>query len=136
MLLTWINSTITVERFQHVYDPLGVATARQTWDSITRFFIDQAAARQMQLKWDLQNLRKDDLSMSDYVQTIKGLRDSIHAVGYTMSDHDLVMKVFDGLPLEYDSIFHPLLGLWSPSADKIIGIKSRSQSFIQDKDRS
>lgn len=117
MLLTWINSTITVEIFQHVYDPLGVATARQTWDSITRFFIDQAAARQMQLKWDLQNLRKDDLSMSDYVQTIKGLRDSIHAVGYTMSDHDLVMKVFDGLPLEYDSLFNPLLGLWSPSAD-------------------
>lgn len=63
----------------------------------------------MQLKWDLQNLRKDDLSMSDYVQTIKGLRDSIHAVGYTMSDHDLVMKVFDGLPLEYDSLFNPLL---------------------------
>lgn len=39
MVLTWINSTITVEIFQHVYDPLGVATARQTWDSITLFLL-------------------------------------------------------------------------------------------------
>lgn len=59
MVLTWINSTRTLEIFQHVYDPLGVATVRQTWDSFTRFFIDQAAARQMQLKLDLPNHPKD-----------------------------------------------------------------------------
>lgn len=78
------------------------------------FFIDQAAARQMQQQLDLQNLRKDDLSMSDYLQKIKGLRDSLHAVGYTMSDHDKVMKVFDGLPLEYDSLVNPLLAQLPP----------------------
>lgn len=56
----------------------------------------------MQLKLELQTMKKGDLSMTDYLQKAKILFDNLIAVSQHVSDSDLIGHILNGLGSEYD----------------------------------
>ncbi|XP_070670849.1 uncharacterized protein [Malus domestica] len=58
----------------------------------------------VQLKIDLQNIKKDPESVDPYLQKIKESRDQLVVAGVTISDEDIVIVALRGLPSEYYTI--------------------------------
>ena len=57
----------------------------------------------MQLKLELQNTKKGNLSMTDYLQKIKSLTDSLAAAAQPIPEPDLILHILGGLSFEYES---------------------------------
>lgn len=62
-----------------------------------------SASHVIQLKFQLQSIKKGDLTMSYYLQNIKNVCDNHAAAGAPVSDTDLIVHILNGLPSEYDS---------------------------------
>lgn len=56
-----------------------------------------------QLKIMLQNVKKDTLSINDYLSKVKNVVDRLASVGHIVSPQDHVETIFNGLPDEYDT---------------------------------
>ena len=56
----------------------------------------------MQLKLELQTMKKGDLSMTDYLQKAKTLSDNLIAVSQNVSDLDIIGCILNGIGFEYD----------------------------------
>ncbi|KAF6158543.1 hypothetical protein GIB67_040057 [Kingdonia uniflora] len=55
----------------------------------------------MQLKQQLQQQRKESLSISEYLLKIKGIVDQLASIGKVVDEKDLILHVLRGLGLEY-----------------------------------
>ncbi|KAL5760772.1 hypothetical protein ACOSQ2_019610 [Xanthoceras sorbifolium] len=60
--------------------------------------------RVLQLKQQLQTIKKGFMSIFDYVMKIKAVGDELNTVGHTITDADLVLSVLGGLSHEYDPV--------------------------------
>ncbi|KAM1971948.1 hypothetical protein ACFX16_018814 [Malus domestica] len=58
----------------------------------------------LQLKIDLQNIKKGYVSIDDYLQLIKEARDQLATVSVIISDEDIIIVALRGLPSEYNTI--------------------------------
>ena len=56
----------------------------------------------MQLKQELHNVKKMQLSINDYSLKVKGLADALASIGSPVEDDDLVSVILNGLSKEYD----------------------------------
>ena len=56
----------------------------------------------MQLKLELQTTKKGNLSMTDYLQKIKSLADSLAAAAQPIPELDLILHILGGLSPEYE----------------------------------
>nr|POF07385.1 hypothetical protein CFP56_37452 [Quercus suber] len=66
-------------------------------------FASKSRARIMQLKLELQTTKKGNLSMTDYLQKIKSLADSLAAAAQPIPEPDLILHILGGLSPEYES---------------------------------
>lgn len=64
----------------------------------------QSKARVMNLRFQLQTLKKGSLSIDEFVLKMKTIAESLHDVGHVLSDDDLVMHLLGGLGPEYDVV--------------------------------
>lgn len=83
---------------------IGCLTSTQLWSRLTVLFSSQSKAKVLRYKLQLQTLKKDNLSMKDYLNKIKGLFDTLAACGHLLSDDDQILHVLGGVGLEYDSV--------------------------------
>uniref|UniRef100_A0A803P3U5 Retrovirus-related Pol polyprotein from transposon TNT 1-94-like beta-barrel domain-containing protein n=1 Tax=Cannabis sativa TaxID=3483 RepID=A0A803P3U5_CANSA len=74
------------------------------WTALEQKFSSQSKARLLQLKSQLSNIQKGNQSISDYVDKIKVLCDSLAIAGHPISDLDLVLHLLNGLGPEFDSV--------------------------------
>ena len=56
---------------------VGKTTAREAWQAINRNFAGKSKSRIMELQTRLHNLRKDTLSVDDYVQLVRSIGDEL-----------------------------------------------------------
>ncbi|XP_022158089.1 uncharacterized protein LOC111024658 [Momordica charantia] len=84
-------------------DLLHCSTAKEIWVSLQQMFATQNLTKVMQLKTQLQNLRKGGLSLKEYIRQIKNLVDSLKAAGKSMNTEDHIMHILSGLGSEYES---------------------------------
>ncbi|KAL0001153.1 hypothetical protein SO802_014934 [Lithocarpus litseifolius] len=66
-------------------------------------FASKSRARIMQLKLELKTTKKSNLSMTDYLQKIKSLADSLAAATQPIPEPDLILHILGGLSPEYES---------------------------------
>ncbi|KAL5742268.1 hypothetical protein ACOSP7_029000 [Xanthoceras sorbifolium] len=99
ILLAWILSSISQELLPEF---VGCQTACEAWQTIEQLFSSQSKANVMQLKLQLQTLRKDGSTMSEYLIKNKSLIDSLAFAGYTMSNDDKLMSILSGLGSYYN----------------------------------
>lgn len=55
----------------------------------------------MQLKTELQTLRKCAESIEKYLQHVKNARDQLLSIGVSMPEEDIIIVILNGLPKEY-----------------------------------
>ncbi|KAK2639939.1 hypothetical protein Ddye_027734 [Dipteronia dyeriana] len=72
----------------------------------------QSLAKVLQLKHQLQNTKKGDSSISDFVLKIKTIGDSLKVAGQNVSDNDLILSVLHGVGHEYDSVVTFVTSQW------------------------
>ncbi|OMO89784.1 Integrase, catalytic core [Corchorus capsularis] len=105
MLLGWINATLSESILAQV---VGLDTSHKVWSNLHSLFSMQSTARVMQLRSQLQNLQKGSSSISEYLQKVKSIADSLAAIFQPVSDTDLVLYTLSSLGPEYESFTTPI----------------------------
>ncbi|MCO5590494.1 hypothetical protein L7F22_044464 [Adiantum nelumboides] len=89
-----ISQNVTNEMIGHIQD---LNSSRDAWDTLKRLYSTYTKARKIQLKNELNNMKKDTLSVNDYVLKIKQVLDALGSIGAPPEDDDLVFIVLNGL---------------------------------------
>lgn len=79
-------------------------TASDLWISLASLFTDNQDYRAIQLEEQFISLKKGSLSIHDYCQCIKTTADNLADVGHHVSDKQLVLQTFHGLPKSYSTV--------------------------------
>jgi hypothetical protein len=74
------------------------------WDKLDGLYASQSRASAMQIRMQLANLKKCDLSAVDYYNHIKSLTDVLAAAGAPLHDDEIIVYLLTGLPEEYNSM--------------------------------
>ncbi|KAM1069966.1 hypothetical protein ACFX15_001756 [Malus domestica] len=119
-LLIWLNSTLSEDLIPFT---VGVSTSRELWQKLEQCFGGVSEAHIHQLRSRLQSIQKGSQSISEYLQQLKEISDSLNAAGATVSDRDLIAATLHGLPDEFESFIDSImLRLSSTSLDELHGL--------------
>jgi hypothetical protein len=99
-LFTLIYSTLSPPVLAMV---VGKGTSQEVWETLEERFTCTARANVLNLKLELQAIRKGNESVSSYLQRIKTTRDMLYAVGVQIDNEELLHIILKGLPKEYAS---------------------------------
>ena len=97
-LLALIYSTLSSPVLAMV---VGKGTSQEVWQTLEERFTCTARANVLNLKLELQAIRKGNESVSSYLQRIKTTRDMLYAVGVQIDNEELLHIILKGLPKEY-----------------------------------
>uniref|UniRef100_A0A2N9HIJ5 Integrase catalytic domain-containing protein n=1 Tax=Fagus sylvatica TaxID=28930 RepID=A0A2N9HIJ5_FAGSY len=97
-ILTLLYSTLTSPVLAMV---IGLSTSQEVWNTLEERFTSTARANVLNLKLELQSIRKGNESMNTYLQRIKITRDRLSAVGVLIDNEELLHIILKGLPKEY-----------------------------------
>ncbi|WMV09995.1 hypothetical protein MTR67_003380 [Solanum verrucosum] len=94
LILVWLR--------QIIYDPLlghltRASSSYDAWTKIVRMFQSQTCARLMQLKSQLQNFSKGNLSILGYFEKKRTIVDSLAESLYFVQDDDFISFILNGL---------------------------------------
>jgi hypothetical protein len=89
--MSWIFGTISLD-LQDIVRTLD-PTARVMWLSLETQFLGNAQTRALQLDAELRTLEQGVLSMSDYCGKMKSKTDGLRDLGFTVSEHILVLNI-------------------------------------------
>ncbi|KAG6793680.1 hypothetical protein POTOM_002895 [Populus tomentosa] len=76
-ILSWIYSSLTPVIMAKI---IGHTTSQSAWNALEKTFTSSSRARIMQLRLELQSIKKGSLSMIDYIMNVKGAADSLAAI--------------------------------------------------------
>ena len=97
-LLSLINSTLTPQVFSLV---VGVTSLREVWNTLEQRFTSTSRANILNLKLELQGIKKGNESMNSFLQKIRVARDKLLAAGVAVDNEELICIVLRGLPKEF-----------------------------------
>jgi transposase InsO family protein len=80
---------------------VGKGTSQEVWETLEERFTCTTRANVLNLKLELQAIRKGNESVSSYLQRIKTTRDMLYAVGVQIDNEELLHIILKGLPKEY-----------------------------------
>ncbi|KAH6827086.1 hypothetical protein C2S53_004692 [Perilla frutescens var. hirtella] len=83
---------------------VGLAHTSDIWDTLESNFSSQSRARLMQLKFQLQTLKKESSSMNDYLNKVKTCCDILCSAGERVSDDNQILHILTGLGQQYNDI--------------------------------
>ncbi|KAG6736073.1 hypothetical protein POTOM_061231 [Populus tomentosa] len=79
---------------------IGHTTSQSTWNALEKT-LSSSKAKIMQLRLELQSIKKGSLSMINYIMKVKRAADNLAIIGESVSKQDQVMNLFGGL--DFDS---------------------------------
>ena len=86
-LLSLINSTLTPQVFSLV---VGTTTSRDVWNTLEQRFTSTLRANILNLKLELQSLKKGSDSVNTFLQKIKIARDKLLAIVVIVDNEELI----------------------------------------------
>ena len=101
LLMSWILSSISTSYLPQL---VGCSSSREIWTTIEQLFSSQSTTKVMFYKRQIQNLKKDHLSMRDYLMKMKSYFDMLSATDHKMSETDQILAILNELGDEYESI--------------------------------
>ena len=101
IISSWLLSTISATLLPQL---IGCKSSYEIWATIEQNFSRQCTARVMYHKRKLQNIKKEELPMREYLSRIKMLCDQLSSTGHTISDLDQILYILSGLDEEYESV--------------------------------
>ncbi|CAA0831765.1 Unknown protein, partial [Striga hermonthica] len=112
LIASWLLSSLSENV---LVTTVGLSTSRQIWDSLRSGFASHSLAKQMQLKLELQTLKKGSMKMRDYYNKVKGICDLLAAAGQRIDEGDQILHLLAGLGSEYNPV--------------VVSLTSRSEKF-------
>ncbi|XP_050125556.1 uncharacterized protein LOC126602701 [Malus sylvestris] len=100
-LLSLLIATLGDEAIEYV---VGSKTASEAWANLIDRYAPVLRARINHLKTELHTIKKGPESIEKYLLQLKSLKDQLLAAGETVSDNDLIVAAFAGLPSKYNMI--------------------------------
>uniref|UniRef100_A0ACD5TNX4 Uncharacterized protein n=1 Tax=Avena sativa TaxID=4498 RepID=A0ACD5TNX4_AVESA len=81
-----------------------LTTSAAVWATLQDMFATQNRARLMQIRYQLSNLKKKDLSASEYYYKMKGFADAMASAGKPLSDDEILGYMLAGLGPEFEPL--------------------------------
>lgn len=89
ILLSALLSSLSPEVLAQVL----LATAAEVWTALERIFSLQSRARTMQVRMQLANTHKKDLSAAEYFAKMKALADAMASAGCPLKEEELISYI-------------------------------------------
>ncbi|KAK2976922.1 hypothetical protein RJ640_015898 [Escallonia rubra] len=105
LLLSWLFSSLTEEIFPYI---IGLSTSQEVWSALAHSFGSVSQNRQLQLYIELQELKKNDLSISENLHKAKSLSDELSAAGKPVSPAEFNAIIYRNIGSDYHSIITAL----------------------------
>ncbi|KAH6800658.1 hypothetical protein C2S52_001122 [Perilla frutescens var. hirtella] len=100
-LMSWLLSSISEGMMGYV---TRCHTTCDLWRVLESLFQSQSKARVMQLRFQLQTTRKDNMSVDDYFLKMRNFADLLAGVGYPIANDELILYILAGFGPEYEAI--------------------------------
>ncbi|MCO5572827.1 hypothetical protein L7F22_026586 [Adiantum nelumboides] len=94
----WLSFSVSDSIVGHIQD---ANSPKDVWDNLIAFNVTNIRAMKIQLKNELNTIKKGDLSVNDYTLKIKALCESLSFIGVAMDDDDKVEACLRGLGNAY-----------------------------------
>ena len=101
MLHSWIFSSLSEEIFPYV---IGLSSSYEVWQALSQAFGSVSENRQLQLHIELQELKKNNLSVLAYLQRAKALADELNAVGCPLAPAKFNAIIYHNIGSDYHAI--------------------------------
>ncbi|RVX01138.1 hypothetical protein CK203_022746 [Vitis vinifera] len=101
MFHSWILSSLSKEIFPYV---IGLSSSYEVWHALSQAFGSVSQNRQLQLHIELQELKKNDLSISAYLQRAKALADELNAAGCPLALAEFNAIIYRNIGNDYHAI--------------------------------
>ncbi|KAL5781087.1 hypothetical protein ACOSP7_006116 [Xanthoceras sorbifolium] len=101
LIVSWLLSSISDN---YLTDLVGSDTSTEIWSTLLRLFLSQTRARVSQYKQEIQKLKKNNLTMREYLSKMKSLSDALASVGHKLSDDNQITNITNGLGSEYEYV--------------------------------
>lgn len=82
---------------------LHIDRSKDAWSALERKLSSLSRTNVLQLKCQIQTIMKGSASMSDYLQKIESITDTLVVVSAPIDEEDLVLYILNGLPPEYNA---------------------------------
>jgi hypothetical protein len=105
MLLSWLFSSLTEEIFPYV---IGLTTSYDVWIALENAFGSISHNRQLQLHTELQELKKNDLFVSQFLQKVKALFIELRVAGNPLSPAEFNAIIYRNIGPDLHSIITAL----------------------------
>lgn len=100
-LMSWLLSSISEQMLGHVS---RCTHSFQIWKTFEDLFQSQSKARAMNLRFQLQIMKRGSLSIDAYFLQMRSVADGLISAGHNLSDDNLVLYILGGLGNEYDAV--------------------------------
>ncbi|MCO5548207.1 hypothetical protein L7F22_001664 [Adiantum nelumboides] len=94
----WLFVNVSYSIVDHIQD---ADSPKDAWDNLIAFNAINTRARKIQLKNELNTIKKGDLSVNDYTLKIKALCESLSYIGVAVDDDDKVEACLRGIGNAY-----------------------------------
>ena len=101
LLLGWLFSMINKEVLAQV---IHCESSTEIWSSLESLYSSRTIAKSFQLKQQLRLVKKDSLSIIDYILKIKTIGHAFATIGEPLNDKDLLLASLNGLDHEYETV--------------------------------
>ena len=81
---------------------VGYSTAMEIWNALNQIYFVSSMVWVTEIHTKLQKLKKDGLSIGEYIQKLKSICNSLVAIGKPISGKDYLIYLFSGLDREYN----------------------------------
>ncbi|KAL5774750.1 hypothetical protein ACOSP7_012307 [Xanthoceras sorbifolium] len=106
ILLFWLISTLSQKVIGQV---TKCKSSLEAWTKLQNLYSQKSMAKILNLRQQLQTIKKGSHSVSDFVLKIKNIGDALSAAGEEVSERDLLLSLMHGVGHEYDAVVFLLL---------------------------
>ncbi|KAL5720063.1 hypothetical protein ACHQM5_012768 [Ranunculus cassubicifolius] len=90
LVKAWMTANLSDEALGTV---VGLTTAKEVWDSLSNTYAQNSEAREYELLLKLQEKKKKDTTLNDYIKEFKATCDSLNAIGKPVADKKKVFTL-------------------------------------------
>lgn len=99
--MAWLFGSLTEDALRSIY---GLQSAHEVWFFLAKKYNRISATRKLDLQCKLQGMAKNQKSMTEYLNYVKGVCDQLDSIGCPVSEHEKIYGALGGLGKDYESI--------------------------------
>ena len=115
LIVSWLFSSMTESVLTRL---VNCESSHQIWKTLETYFASQVRAKISQFQTQLKTVKKDSLSMNDYLLKIRNLVDLLALVDNKLTDREHINAIFEGLSSDYETF--------------ILSIETRKEAYSVD----